>query len=599
MEQLHELDYIPLSSPVSESEDGPSFAPADAAEAAVAPQTISNPSAGTRTGPRLRLSEEQQKVVDLAVEGRNIFYTGSAGCGKSTVLHAIKRQLRDMGKHVKVLAPTGIAALAIGGETWWRFAGLSPASLKTPIPQHFSSMHFSTQKKLRKRMEKVDVIIIDEVSMVESHNFERLNRLVKLARRDPNRAFGGLQVIVTGDFCQLPPVKPFECCLDCGKEMQQGRDTTAGELMYQCAQCPTFLESQKWAFCSEAWKECNFEHIHLNGIHRQHDPEFISMLQKCRIGEALSEGETDRLMVHDSVSTNAITLFSTRKEVDNKNDQCFRALKTEPHEYKTFDDFWWNDDRGCQKDRDKNPVDSDGWSSLTALKEHRYPETLTLKIGMPVVLLANLDVAAGLCNGSQGMICGFEPYDPAKLPKRSNGEAAQPNDPPALMGEHAERRQEHIQIFCRQEEDRLRRRHNRISNARNAGWRNVEEQVAANLMFPVVRWLRKTTPRCVIYPDCQVSERGEPINRVYSLLSRTQVPLAPAWALTVHKAQGMTLDRVIVDLSRAFEEGQVYVALSRATSLKGLTLRGSREGLKVGLGGNKEVREFLRNYFGI
>ncbi|KAK4208044.1 putative ATP-dependent dna helicase pif1 [Rhypophila decipiens] len=578
MEQLHELDYIPLSSPVSESEDGPSFAPADAAEAGVAPQTISNPSAGARRDPQLRLSEEQQKVVDLAAKGHNIFYTGSAGCGKSTVLHAIKRQLRDMGKHVKVMAPTGIAALAIGGETWWRFAGLGPDRLKMSIQKHFSSMASTTQKKLRKRTEKVDVIIIDEVSMVESNNFDRLNRLVKLARRDPNRAFGGLQVIVTGDFCQLPPVKPFEFCLDCGNKMQQGHN--GEETTYYCANikdCPRLRDPfHKWAFCSEAWKECNFEHIHLNGIHRQHDPELISMLQKCRIGEALSEGETDRLMVHESVSTNAITLFSTRKEVDNKNDQCFRALKTDPHEYKSFDDFWWNDDRSCQKDGDKNPVDSDGWESLNALNEHRYPETLTLKIGMPVVLLANLDVAAGLCNGSQGMICGFEPYDPAKLPKRSNSEAAQPNGPPALMGEHAERREEHIRIFCKQEEDRLRRRHNRISKARNAGWRN-----------------------CVIYPDCQVSERGEPINRAYSLLSRTQVPLAPAWALTIHKAQGMTLDRVIVDLSRAFEEGQVYVALSRATSLKGLTLRGSREGLKVGLGGNKEVREFLRNYFGI
>lgn len=525
--------------------------------------------------PRPTLSPEQQNVVDQTVARQNVFYTGSAGCGKSTVLHAIRRSLREMGLTVRVMAPTGIVALAIGGDTTWRFAGWNPATFKKPLEEMLQSCGKTTRRKLK----QADVMIIDEISMVENHHFERLNLLLKRVRGDP-RPFGGLQIIVTGDFCQLPPVKPFSHCMQCGREMV--KNIQGDEPTYKCPRCPRiFSESEKWAFRSEAWEECNFVHIHLNGVHRQNDQQFISMLQKCRIGTPLHPDETELLMNHPSNAANAITLYSTREEVNKENQRRFEALKTEMHAYKCWDHFDWNGQDEQQRVNDTR-LAADGFS-LHSLNDHRFAPRLLLKVGMPVVLLANLDISSGLCNGSQGIIAGFEAYDPEKLPKKSNGEASLPNE--SITGDYALIREMHIKHFCEMQKE--------------------------GLMFPVVRWLRDMSQQRTILPDCQVSERGEPRRGGgggddgeggggrYSLLCRTQVPLAPAWAISIHKSQGMTLDRVIVDLSRAFEEGQVYVALSRATSLKGLTVRGDPNGLAVGAGGNKEVRAFLKARFGI
>jgi len=347
------------------------------------------------------------------------------------------------------------------------------------------------------------------------------------------------------------------------------------EPTYTCPECTAcYSESEKWAFRSNAWEECNFVHIHLNGIHRQSDQKFISMLQKCRLGTPLLHDETELLMKHPSVAANAITLYSTRAEVAQENDRRFMALQTPPHAYKCYDHFDWNGQDENQRINDSK-LAADGFS-LQALTDHRFSSKLVLKVGMPVVLLANLDIGGGLCNGSQGIIAGFEPYSEDKLPKKTTtgGGPSEPNE--VLTGDYAIIREMHIKHFC--------------------------DEQKQGLEFPVVRWLRDMSLQRVIYPDCQVTERGENTRGVegrYSLLCRTQVPLAPAWAISIHKSQGMTLDRVIVDLSRAFEEGQVYVALSRATGLKGLTVKGDPNGLAVGAGGNREVREFLRTRFGI
>lgn len=134
---------------------------------------------------------------------------------KSTVLKAIVRELRARNQTVDIIAYTGRAALEAGGVTLHSYAGWTPASMAKPMRRLKREAH---GKKNWWRFNLTHVLIIDEVSMVENHLFERLNRVMKDARGN-ERPFGGVQIIVTGDFCQLPPVKPFQYCMECGAEL--------------------------------------------------------------------------------------------------------------------------------------------------------------------------------------------------------------------------------------------------------------------------------------------------------------------------------------------------------------------------------------------
>jgi energy-coupling factor transporter ATP-binding protein EcfA2 len=244
------------------------------------------------------LCPEQAELVSLIEKGHNVFYTGSAGCGKSTVLKAFVRRLRDNGKQVRIIAPTGRAALNVGGVTTWTFAGWTPSSHKLPIEKIKQGAH---GKSVWDRLTSCDVIVVDEVSMVENLHLERLNILMKTARYNPRLpvqpAFGGCQVVVTGDFCQLPPVKPFQHCLECGREMTT-KVNDVGKLIHACRLHGEYADEDKWAFRSNAWGECNFVHFHLKTIHRQNDQKFIRMLQKCRLGHKMKESEISLLMDH-------------------------------------------------------------------------------------------------------------------------------------------------------------------------------------------------------------------------------------------------------------------------------------------------------------
>lgn len=504
-----------------------------------------------------RLAPEQEAVVELAAMGHNIFYTGSAGSGKSTVLHAIRDRLRRLGRRVRVVAPTGKAASNVNGITTWSFAGWSPGLMKQSIIDLILSAWYDDL--VIDRIRATDVLIIDEISMVENHHFERLNTVFKVLRADP-RPFGGIQMIVVGDFCQLPPVLPFQLCYQCGSQMTiqgyQGRSSAR----YKCDPCNlAFSDSEKWVFQSRAWQECNFTNFHLQSIHRQRDPKFIDMLEKCRIGVRLTPQEVDLLVNHRSDTKNATRLYPRRAEVRIVNEEEFKKLPGHAWTFRARDTFLWQ--------RKLHPTlgylnESYPDGTLKALSEQALQPKVQLKLGMPVVLFQNLDVARGLCNGSQGEIVDFEPFDPSRHLKEQipDGLTDHPYADIILSEGHA---------FSK---------HNR----------------RRDLAWPVVKFANGETR--TIKPITRITEFGS--REPYSLLSRTQIPLGPAWAMTIHRAQGMTMDRVIVDLTTAFVTGQVYVALSRARSLEGLKVEGDTRHLLAGMGMDKAVREFLTRTFG-
>lgn len=515
------------------------------------------------------LCEEQRDLVELICGGRNVFYTGSAGCGKSTCLKSFVKRLEsqtvvkrdpDTGqkttrnKMVNIIAPTGRAALDINGSTFWTYAGWTPDSMKKSMEELMKGAH---GKFVSKRLNATDVLVIDEISMVENHHFERLNRLMKEARNSA-ASFGGVQLVVTGDFCQLPPVKPFRYCIDCGYELYQEMK----EVSYRCPRrCGEWSDSQKWAFCSTAWEEAKFTHVNLTTIHRQSDAKFIGMLQKCRLGLQLTSAEEALLLNHDSQTSNAVKLFPTLGEVRAINRAAFEKIPTGKKTYRCYDDF-----RSFNKSLESKGRRSEFDNTLLALKDHRYDPCIELKQSMLVVLLSNLDIAAGLVNGSQGKILRFEKIDASKLPHaKDENDKGKITDPTAtLIGDHAAIREANIRAYVE-------------NNPSVSEW-------------PVVLFQNGTTR--TIVADCRVNEIGD--EKPYSLLSRCQLPLVAGWAMTVHKSQGMTLNRVVVNLARAFEEGQMYVALSRARSLEGLKV----EGLGRQKGGNEQVRNFLEEKFG-
>ena len=396
------------------------------------------------------------------------------------------------------------------------------------------------KKRVKRRLQETDVLVIDEISMMENHHFERLNRIMRKAR-ERDEAFRGVQLIVTGDFCQLPPVKPFQFCLVCGKSLVNVAPGTR-----QCAAHGKVFTQNLWAFCSSAWKQCEFVNVYLHTIHRQSDIDFITLLGSLRLGKPLSMADRDLLLNHESNTEGAVKLFPTRRKVDKVNRESFDSLSTDILTFTCHDDFDWKQHPDVEAKGQRNP---DG--SLIALNEHRYARSINLRAGMLVVLLVNVDIAAGLVNRSQGIIICFEKLGTRQLPEQK--------------GNYKDLKSSLMQTFARP----------------------VDE-----IQLPVVRFTNDR--ETIIFPDCTLSEVGEV--RPYSLISRTQVPLMAAWAMTVHKSQGMTLDRVIVDLADSFEEGQVYVALSRARSLEGFKV----EGLPTNnISCNPRVKQLLWQTFGV
>lgn len=389
---------------------------------------------------------KQATALTLMKSGKNVFLTGSAGAGKTYVLNQYIQYLRERKVPVAVTASTGIAATHMNGMTIHAWSGIG---VKDKLTR--SQLDGMKEKKyLKDKLENAKVLIIDEISMLHKNQLDLVNQVLQYFKNTA-AAFGGIQVIFSGDFFQLPPV---------GNRNETNRD--------------------KFAFMSKAWLEAKLAICYLTEQHRQEDNELNDILNGIRNGQVSAEGIAHLEKAKDTVLAvdwEPPKLFSHNRDVNMVNITHLRDLEGRS---KLF------------------PATLKGNARLLEglKKSVRAEESLELKIGAKVMFVKN-NYEAGYINGTLGRIVGY------------SGD----NQP------------------------------------------IVELQDGSKLTVEKEQWSID-------------NDAGS------ALASFTQFPLRLAWAITVHKSQGMTLEAAEVDLSQSFEKGQGYVALSRLKSLKGLKLAG-------------------------
>ncbi|SCV04864.1 LANO_0G13102g1_1 [Lachancea nothofagi CBS 11611] len=503
----------------------------------------------------LVLSEEQESVIELAKQGYNLFYTGSAGTGKSVLLRVLIKTLRRKygAGSVAVTASTGLAACNIGGITVHSFAGVGLAigdgkSLLKKVRR---------SKKHVVRWSTISALVIDEVSMIDGELLDKLDYIAKSLRRNQS-PFGGIQVILSGDFFQLPPVNK-------NNEVKTN-----------------------FAFHAEAWKEAIDATIMLQKVFRQQgDSAFVKMLNEMRMGNISPETEIEFKRLCRPLQDDDIIpaeLYSTRNEVERANISRLNGLPGGCHTYNAIDGGDMKDEATKQK----------------LLSNFLAPKELKLKIGAQVMMIKNMDET--LVNGSLGKIIDFidqrtymfyervrnEPeIETSELELMRQGKVKM-NDPhdDDDLNQKVIRKKMMKDSFCKADSqvphekldesifDFLLTATKDLSDSQRT---NIErkkvllEEIRASSSGRKLPFVRFLTPdgssRLVLVQpeDWAIEDEHQK-----PLVSRIQLPLMLAWALSIHKSQGQTLPKVKVDLRRIFEKGQAYVALSRAVSRDGL-----------------------------
>jgi ATP-dependent DNA helicase PIF1 len=449
-----------------------------------------NKTRGQKTaGSSVALSEEQQGVVDPILAGKNVFLTGAAGSGKSVITRTVVDKLRARHKCVHVLAFTGLAALNVDGATIFSYAAWKPESPDRGVHELVKQIR-DLSNPVRRRFQSTDVLIIDEISMVSAPMLDMLHAVISQARLKPEtpaRAFGGIQAIFVGDFFQLPPIQPFRRCYYCGSRMADER--RGPDRIYTCPighdhPLPhhryEWHDNDKWAFKSEVWKLANLHSVYLHQVYRQEDPAFVQILNEIRWGRPLSPGQVDLLMNDDpDIHNTAIRIMSTRRQVERINTTQTKRLPACPILYRCHDgtgltrgpwtaylrnltlryssrdekdavlgdeddyavlrqptSYWSHIGNEEYKDVDgqvqEMPLAKAG--TLRALTAHRFLPEVTLKTDMLVMLLVNFEKGSGLCNGSQGVVCGWEKYGSATIL-------------PSLTGTHALRETAEVRAY--------------------------------------------------------------------------------------------------------------------------------------------------------
>ena len=386
---------------------------------------------------------------------KNLFLTGKAGTGKTVFIKEFKEHTK---KKVVVLAPTGIAAINAHAQTIHSFFNFS---FSPYIPQ---TININTQNDAEtyddEMLKELEMIIIDEISMVRADLLDRIDNKLRLVRQS-NKPFGGVQLLLIGDLFQLPPV-----VTKTDKEILDG-----------------YYSGNNYFFNSEALKKVGFETIALEKVYRQDDDEFVKLLDNARLGNlswSIINKLNSRFMPDFEVDddSNYITMVSLKRDADRINNSRLERIDSNSKSYS---------------------------ASITGIfPEDAFPvpQNLSLKVGTQVMFARN-DYKGNYRNGTIGQVSELDDNT--------------------------------ITVIVDNQEIVVER----------CSWENIEYNLK------------------------------EEIHQIQEEVVGTfkQFPLKPAWAITVHKSQGLTFDNAVIDLPHTFESGQAYVAFSRCRTLEGIVLK--------------------------
>lgn len=415
------------------------------------------------------LSEKQNLCLKMMKEGQNLFLTGQAGTGKSMVISTFVKQFQHH-KIIAITATTGTAAVLLNGTTLFSYLGIGLGTASADL----LIIQLKKKKMFLKRWMDLDVLIIDEVSMLSPELFDKLE-LVARSLRHSTKPFGGIQLILTGDFFQLPNI------------------------------------NQKDLFCfdAESWATCigkNVIHLDIN-FRQEEDDVFQKCLNEIRYGILGKETmkilkARQNVLLTNEFGITPTKIYSLNKNVDEENEVQLEKLNDGEIEFKQYE-------LTHKAYKKVNMIDE------KIKKECNAPAVLLLCKGAQVMLLYNMDIESKLVNGSRGVVYGFD-----------------------------------------------------SSNS------------------PIIKFLSGAM-RTIPMKVWEIEENGEVAIEV------SQIPLKLAYATTVHRSQGATIDYAEVDMEGIFEYGQAYVALSRVKSLEGLSIKNFNADV---IRAHPRVVEFYNNY---
>jgi ATP-dependent DNA helicase PIF1 len=575
------------------------------------------------------LSGEQLEAFQLIQSGKNIFLTGSGGVGKSVLVRRLIEYFTLQNKNIVPLAPTGIAALNVRGSTIHSWTGVGVTDWHEQFARVFA-------KEKKERIRSAHVLIIDEVSMCSGEfldfvelaitlacNYDNLDEIPSeresvtinkdlLLERWENAGalanlspWGGKQVILVGDFFQLPPVQGAS-----KMELSVSDLNQIGGLKEKEAGTDSHFGNRGYAFQSYAFPRSNLHFCELTKVFRQKDHVFIGILNNIRRGLALDNEQTrilaelpqklPDLTVAGGHIIKPTKLYCMNKDVDYENTKELDKIPPrDPTIFVGIDDYRLSDKlikrlgerhgHGSSMfkhylEKLKSQLVKQG---KTFLEKNRIEKRVLLKLGAQVMLLWNVNVKEGLVNGSRGVVIGFKKRDAhiaeleAKMKRlqstldahlmciaamrEAGRDGSSSHDQRPNPEYSSQTAPEKTDIQPEKILDEISGIHKRIDMIK----RMEPICIGGPIVLPLVRFKQRITKPLLVEPQESIYQ----VQRLGNIV-RSQIPLKLAWSMTIHKSQGLTLDFVEVHCRQSFVDGQAYVALSRSVGLSSMAIAG-------------------------